>query len=62
MNTATAPKCRLCAYCNHRLRPGEAYPVTGPHALRGKLHGEKMFCRTCWAKGGKWGTARVENR
>ena len=58
MTTAAAPACRLCACCNYRLRPGEAYPVTGPHALRGKPDGEKMFCWACWGNGGKWGTAR----
>ena len=62
MSTAIAPACRLCCTCNRRLTPGEAYPVTGPHALRGKAHGEKMFCYSCWQAGGKWGTAREESK
>ena len=58
MTTATAPQCRFCAACKTRLAWGWQYPVTRGHALRGKPHGEKMYCWSCWGNGGKWGTAR----
>ena len=44
MTTATAPQCRFCAACKTRLAWGWQYPVTRGHALRGKPHGEKMYC------------------